>query len=256
MAEGEARRCEQPLLSDISAEMDTLQDVADLIEKAIHEDPPVGLKEGGLIREGYDPELDRLISIMRDGKGWIAELAVREQKRTGISNLKIGYNRVFGYYIEISKSNLHLAPPDYIRKQTLANGERFVTEELKKYEETVLGAEEKRVDLEYEIFEKTEEGGRARESADQGNGEGAWPRWMCLAALAATADLNGYVCPEVDDGGVIEIVDGRHPVIEQTVKDEEFVPNDIHLDDEEQQLLIITGPNMAGKSTVLRQTAL
>jgi DNA mismatch repair protein MutS len=243
------------LLSEISSEMDTLDDVADVIEKAIHEDAPVSLKEGGLIREGYDPELDRLISIMRDGKGWIAALAAREQKRTGISSLKIAYNRVFGYYIELSKSNLHLAPPDYIRRQTLANGERFVTEELKGYEEAVLGAEEKRVALEYEIFEKTRqaislENRRIRETGRRVAAVDV------VAALASTADHYGYVCPEVDDGGVIEIVDSRHPVIEQTVKDEVFVPNDIRLDNEEQQLLILTGPNMAGKSTVLRQTAL
>ncbi len=243
------------LLSETAQEMDTLQDVGDLIERAICEEPPVSLKEGGLIREGFDEELDRLVSIMRDGKTWIAELAAAEQKRTGISNLKIGYNRVFGYYIELTKANIHLAPPDYIRKQTLVNAERFITEELKKYEEMVLGAEEKRVNLEYEIFERIRglvslENRRIKETARR-IGE-----IDTLASLAETADLNGYVCPEVDEGGGILIEDGRHPVIERTVRDEEFVPNDIRLDDHEQQLLIITGPNMAGKSTVLRQTAL
>lgn len=243
------------LLADISARLDTLQDVGDLIEKAICEEPPVSLKEGGLIREGYDQELDGLIAITRDGKAWIADLAASEQKRTGISSLKIGYNRVFGYYIELSKANMHLAPPDYIRKQTLTNGERFVTEALKKYEEMVLGAEEKRVALEYEIFERI----RERVALENRRIKHAG-RWIgeidALASLAETAALNGYTCPEVNDGGGIDILDGRHPVIEQTVKDEAFVPNDIHLDDREQQLLIITGPNMAGKSTVLRQTAI
>jgi DNA mismatch repair protein MutS len=243
------------LLADISARLDTLQDVGDLIEKAICEEPPVSLKEGGLIREGYDQELDRLISITRDGKAWIADLAASEQKRTGISSLKIGYNRVFGYYIELSKANMHLAPPDYIRKQTLTNGERFVTEALKKYEEMVLGAEEKRVALEYEIFERIRE--RVALENRRVKQAGKWIGEIdALASLAETAALNGYTCPEVNDGGGIDILDGRHPVIEQTVKDEAFVPNDIHLDDREQQLLIITGPNMAGKSTVLRQTAI
>lgn len=243
------------LLSEISSELDPLQDIGELIEKAIREEPPISLKEGGLIVEGYDPELDRLISIMRDGKAWIGDLAAAEQKRTGISNLKIGYNRVFGYYIELSKSNLHLAPSDYMRKQTLVNGERFVTEELKKYEEEVLGAEEKRVALEYEIFEKIRQT-VALENRRIGNTGKRVAEIDVLASLALSADLNGYVCPEVDDGGVIDVVDSRHPVIEQTVKEEDFIPNDIHLDNEEQQLLIITGPNMAGKSTILRQAAL
>ncbi|MEW6663894.1 MAG: DNA mismatch repair protein MutS [Thermodesulfobacteriota bacterium] len=243
------------LLSERAADLDTLQDIGDLIEKAIREDPPVSLKEGGLIREGYDADLDRLISITRDGKGWIAGLAAKEQQRTGISNLKIGYNRVFGYYIELSKANLHLAPPDYIRKQTLVNGERYITEELKKYEDMVLGAEERKVALEAEIFERLRasvalENRRIKETGRH------IAEIDALASLAEVADRNGYVRPEVDEEGMIHIVDGRHPVIERTVKDEPFVPNDILLNDRDQQLLIITGPNMAGKSTVLRQTAL
>jgi DNA mismatch repair protein MutS len=243
------------LLSEIGTDLDTLQDIGELIERAVREDPPVSLKEGGLIREGYDAELDRLISITRDGKGWIAELAAKEQQRTGISNLKIGYNRVFGYYIELTRANLHLAPPDYIRKQTLVNGERFITEELKKYEDMVLGAEEKKVALEAELFERLRaavalENRRIKETGRR------IAEIDALASLAEAADRNGYVRPEVDEEGMIHIVDGRHPVIERTVKDEPFVPNDILLDDREQQLLIITGPNMAGKSTVLRQTAL
>ena len=243
------------LLTDIAMKVDPLQDIAEIIDGAIHDDPPVSLKEGGLIKEGYDEDLDRLIAITRDGKTWITELGAKEQKRTGISNLKIGYNKVFGYYIEISKANLHLVPSDYIRKQTLVNGERYITESLKEYEEKVLGAEEKRVALEYEIFEKIRqevalENQRIKETA------GLIGEIDAISGLAETAELHGYTCPEVNDGDEIDIHDGRHPVIEQTVKDEEFVPNDIHLDDREQQILIITGPNMAGKSTVLRQTAL
>ncbi|MFC1533829.1 DNA mismatch repair protein MutS [Thermodesulfobacteriota bacterium] len=243
------------LLADIALTLDTLQDVARKIDRAICDDPPVSLREGGLIREGYNQELDELIRITRDGKAWISDLAIKEQKRTGISKLKIGYNRVFGYYIEVSKANLHLVPSNYIRKQTLVNGERYITEPLKEYEEKVLGAEEKKVELEYEIFEQIRgdvalENQRIKETATL-IGE-----IDSLASLAETAELSGYTCPDVNDGGVIDIVDGRHPVIEQTVKDEAFVPNDIHLDDKEQQFLIITGPNMAGKSTILRQVAL
>jgi DNA mismatch repair protein MutS len=243
------------MLYGIGNSMDTLQDIAEIIEKAVCDDPPVSLKEGGIIKEGYNQELDELINITRDGKSWIANLALTEKKRTGISNLKIGYNRVFGYFIEISRGSLHLVPPDYIRKQTLTNGERYINESLKEYEEKVLGAQEKRVQLELAIFEQVREkialeNQRIKETA------AFIGELDTLSALAETAELFGYTCPEVNEGGVIDIIDGRHPVIEQTVKDEEFVPNDIHLDDKDQQFMIITGPNMAGKSTILRQAAL
>ncbi len=243
------------LLADISTRLDTLKDVAHVIDQAICEEPPVSIREGGLIKEGYDKELDELISATRDGKAWIADLAATEQKRTGISSLKVGFNKVFGYYIEVSKANIHLVPADYIRKQTLVNGERYITEGLKEYEEKVLGAEEKRADLEYQIFEEIQrqvarENQRIKETA------GLIGEVDALAGLAETAQLNNYTSPEIDDTQTIDIVDGRHPVIEQTVKDEDFVGNDIRLDDKEQQFLIITGPNMAGKSTILRQTAL
>ncbi|MEE9417932.1 MAG: DNA mismatch repair protein MutS [Desulfatiglandaceae bacterium] len=243
------------LLSEIASRLDTLKDIGDLIEEAIHEDPPVSVREGGIIKEGYDDELDGLISMSRDGKSWITEFASSEQQRTGISSLKVGFNKVFGYYIQISKPNLHLVPPDYIRKQTLVNGERYITESLKAMEEQVLGAEEKRVEMEFEIFENIREkiglsNQRIKETA------GLIAQIDVLAGLAETAEASNYVCPKVNDGLGIEIVEGRHPVIEQTVKDEDFVPNDIRLDSGEQQILIITGPNMAGKSTILRQTAL
>jgi DNA mismatch repair protein MutS len=243
------------LLSEISSRLDTLQDIAHLIEETIHENPPVSVKEGGIIREGYDVELDRLISLSRDGKSWIADFAATEQERTGISSLKVGFNKVYGYYIEITKANLHLVPPEYIRKQTLVNGERYITESLKSMEEQVLSAEEKRVVLEFEIFDRIRrkvalENQRIKETAE------FVAQMDVIAGLAKTAEMNDYTCPEVNDGAGIDIKDGRHPVIEQSVKDEDFVPNDIHLDSGEQQLLIITGPNMAGKSTILRQTAL
>ena len=243
------------LLSEIAKKIDTLQDIAHLIEETIHEDAPVSVRDGGIIKDGYDDELDRLISLSRDGKSWIAEFAASEQQRTGISSLKVGFNKVFGYYIEISKTNLHLVPPDYIRKQTLVNGERYITESLKNMEEQVLSAEEKRVELEYKIFEKIREkvaleNQRIKETA------ALVAEIDCISGLAETAEMNNYICPEVNDSVDISIVDGRHPVVEQTVKDEDFVPNDISLDSREQQMLIITGPNMAGKSTILRQTAL
>jgi len=243
------------MLCEISGQIDTLQDIAGIIENAICDDPPVSLKEGGLIREGFNSELDELIRITRDGKAWIADLAQAEKKRTGISNLKIGYNRVFGYYIEISRGNLSMVPSDYIRKQTLTNGERFINQALKEYEEKVLGAEERRVQLELEIFEQVRER-IALENRRIRTTAGLIGKIDVLASLAETAELFSYTCPDVNEGGVIDITDGRHPVIEQAVKNEEFVPNDIHLDDMEQQFIIITGPNMAGKSTILRQTAL
>jgi len=243
------------LLSELVSRLDTLNDIGHLIDEAIHEDPPVLVKEGGIIKEGYDAELDKLISLSRDGKGWISDFAASEQERTGISSLKVGFNRVFGYYIEITKSNLHLVPSDYIRKQTLVNGERYITESLKNMEEQVLGAEEKRVVLEFEIFDRIRkkvalENRRIKETAE------FISKIDVLTGLAETAEKNNYTCPVIDENAGIDIVDGRHPVIEQTVKDEDFVPNDIHLNSEKQQMLIITGPNMAGKSTILRQTAL
>jgi len=243
------------LLSAIALRLDLLQDIAGLIEETICEEPPVSLKEGGIIREGYNEELDRLISLSRDGKSWIAGFARSEQKRTGISSLKVGFNRVFGYYIEISKSNLHLAPADYIRKQTLVNGERYITEDLKVKEGEVLGAEEKRVGLELNIFEEVRgkialENRRIKETAE------LISQIDVIAGMAETAESNDYTCPEINDSSDIDIIQGRHPVIELSVKEEDFVPNDIHLDSLKQQVMIITGPNMAGKSTILRQTAL
>lgn len=243
------------LLSSMAEGLDLLQDVASLIDRTIREDPPVSLRDGGIIREGYDRELDRLISLSRDGKSWIAGFARSEQERTGISSLKVGFNKVFGYYIEISRANLHLVPPDYIRKQTLVNGERYITEALKVKEGEVLGAEEKRVELELRIFEDVQgkialENRRIKDSAD------LIAQIDVISGLAEAAENNDYACPEMVETPDIHIVEGRHPVIELSVKDEDFVPNDIHLDSLKQQVMIITGPNMAGKSTVLRQTAL
>ena len=243
------------LLAQMAQGIDTLEDVASLIDAAIEEDPPVSIREGGIIKEGYSEELDGLIRLSRDGKTWISQFALREQKRTGIAKLKVGYNRIYGYYLEVSKVNQHLVPEDYIRKQTLVNGERYITEDLKVMEEKVLGAEEKRIDLEFRLFEKVRddialENKRIKETAGLIAGIDA------IAGLSEVAEQNHYSRPEVDNSMGLTIRDGRHPVIEKTVREEDFVPNDIVLDDREQQLLIITGPNMAGKSTVLRQAAL
>jgi DNA mismatch repair protein MutS len=235
--------------------MDTLGDVAQQLDVALNDDPPLSLREGGLIREGYCGELDQLISLARNGKSWIADLVAKEQKRTGISKLKVGYNKVFGYFIEVTKANLHMVPQDYIRKQTLVNCERYITESLKEYEEKVLGAEEKRIELEFRIFEEIRDKVAAENQRIKITAQKV-AEIDSLEALAESADIYAYHCPEVNDDSLIEITDGRHPVIEQTVRDEPFVPNDIKLDNHEQQVLIITGPNMAGKSTILRQTAL
>ncbi|MFC1884645.1 DNA mismatch repair protein MutS [Thermodesulfobacteriota bacterium] len=243
------------LLSEIAGSIDCLKDIAELIGEAIHEDPPVSIKEGGIIKEGYSEELDVLITLSRNGKSWIKEFAATEQNRTGISSLKVGFNKVFGYYIEISKANLHLAPPDYIRKQTLVNGERYITESLKLKEEQVLSSEEKRLDLEFRIFNIIS-GMIAAENQRIKKTAALIAQLDVIAGLASVAELNDYTCPEINDSHEINIVDGRHPVIEKTFKEEDFVPNDVYMDSEEQQLLIITGPNMAGKSTILRQTAL
>ncbi len=213
------------------------------------------LREGGLIRDGYDPALDELRAISREGKGWIARLERQERERTGITNLKIRFNRVFGYYIEITRSQLDRVPEDYQRKQTLANAERYITPSLKEYEEKVLGAEEKMVEIEYDLFQQVrqqtaQQGGRIQQTA------GALAQLDVLLALAELAHERGYVVPEIDDGGELAIIEGRHPVIEAMSLGEPFVPNDVVMDTRENQILIITGPNMAGKSTFMRQVAL
>ena len=243
------------LLSNIASGIDLLEDVVALIEASIHDEPPLSMKEGRFIKKGYNKDLDDLVSLSRDGKSWIARFAVSERERTGISNLKVGFNRIFGYYIEISKSNLSLAPPDYVRKQTLVNGERFITEALKIRESQVLGAEERRVELEAHLFEEirariARENQRIKETSELVS------TIDLLAGLAEAAENHHYTCPEINESLELNIVDGRHPVVELSVKEEDFVPNDVALNAEDQQIVIITGPNMAGKSTILRQTAL
>lgn len=233
---------------------DDLQDVLSLIEKSIHDDPPFTLREGRLIKRGYDAGLDELCSISSEGKGWIAGIERRERERTGINSLKVSYNRVFGYYIEVTNANLPSVPQDYIRKQTLTNAERFITPELKEYEEKVLGAEEKIIELEFRLFQEVREK-IAAEIARIQDMAGRLALLDCLTSLAEAAAKNNYSRPSVDDGDVLRVVEGRHPVLEQ-LTDERFVPNDVLLDTGEHQLVILTGPNMAGKSTYMRQVAL
>ncbi|MHC1698250.1 MAG: DNA mismatch repair protein MutS [Geobacteraceae bacterium] len=246
---------ESALLQQIRRDTDPLKDVVDLIVRGIVENPPFLLRDGGIIADGYNPELDELRAVSREGKGFIARLEAQEKSRTGISSLKIRYNKVFGYYIEVTKSNLSGIPENYVRKQTLANAERYITEELKEYEDKVLNAEERISGLEYALFQEIREnvaaqGERIARTAD---------KLALLDVVAGLADLaheQGYCRPEVNEGDTVEIREGRHPVVEASSLSERFVPNDVLLDTTENQLIIITGPNMAGKSTFMRQVAL
>ncbi|MBQ8747070.1 MAG: DNA mismatch repair protein MutS [Clostridia bacterium] len=242
-------------LCEIAASMDELTDVREMIDVSIVDEPPFSVREGGLIRDGYSQDVDALREIMADGKGWIARVEAEEREKTGIKNLRISYNRVFGYYIEVTKSFQNLVPENDIRKQTLANAERYITDELKDTEATILGAADKVQSLEYELFVRIrDEVGRSAERIRAA--ASALARIDVYVSLAACAAENNYVCPEVDYSDVIDIKDGRHPVVERFVRDSYFVPNDAHLNCTTDRLMLITGPNMAGKSTYMRQTAL
>ena len=242
-------------LGELAASLDELQDVYQLLCQAIVDDPPFSVREGGFIRDGYDGEVDRLRSILSGGKGVIAEVEAREREKTGIKSLKVGYNKVFGYYIEVSRSYYDQVPADYIRKQTLANCERFITQELKDLEHTVLTASDRVIALEYDLFTALREKVGAHMARIQATAA-AVAELDTLCAFAAVASKNNYCRPTVDDGDVIEIHDGRHPVVEQVLKGSLFVPNDTYMGRQESRVAIITGPNMAGKSTYMRQVAL
>ena len=249
--------CQSPLVSCLIAELDDLADVRDVIERTLLDDPPALAREGGFVRDGFDPALDELRVTSRSGKQVIAAMEEAERARTGISSLKVRYNSVFGYYIEVSKSNLHAVPADYHRKQTIAGGERFVTPALKEYEEKVLGADERSIERELELFD----GLRAAVAAEAPRIQAAARAVATLdvlAALAESAALHNYTKPHIHDGDEIAVVDARHPVVElrTSAAGEAFVPNDIMLNGTTSQLVILTGPNMGGKSTYLRQTAL
>ena len=243
-----------PTLSQLVSQVDLVPELRDLLAAALTDSPPISLRDGNLIRSGYHADLDKLRSASREGKDWIAALEAKERERTGIKSLKIGFNQVFGYYLEVSRANQTLVPDDFIRKQTLANAERFITPELKEYESLVLGAEEKITALEFELFCEI----RSQVAAEA-------PRLQTLARLVAEIDTlaalaevavrHNYVCPQIEADNLLEITAGRHPVVEANQSDP-FIPNDCLLSGDDQQLLIITGPNMAGKSTFLRQVAL
>ncbi len=241
------------LLLNIFQRFGDFSDIVALLSRAIVDDPPMSVREGGMIKGGYNEKLDELKKISLHGKDWIAEMQQKERDRTGIKSLKMGFNSVFGYYIEVTKSNLQQVPPDYIRKQTTAGGERFYTPELKEKEVIILSADEKRMALEYELFMEinSQIASRARELQVTAAALGELDVTSNLAEVAVN---NRYVRPEVNDGCGILVRDGRHPVVERTLSG--FIPNDMHIDCQENQFLLITGPNMAGKSTYMRQTAL
>jgi DNA mismatch repair protein MutS len=242
------------LLFELESQISESPELVDLISHAIVDEPPLPIKEGGMIRDGFDAALNELRDAQRGGKDWIAKLQADQIECTGISSLKVRFNSVFGYYIEITKSNLDKVPPHYIRKQTIANGERFITPELKEMEGKILGAEERSVKLEYEIFQRVRESvlGKLREIQQTA---AALAQLDVLGSFAETARLHNYARPQVGDEGVLQIRDGRHPVLEQQLTEERFVPNDTKFD-KEIQIALITGPNMAGKSTYIRQVAL
>lgn len=244
-----------PMLKKLEKELDELTDVCNLIDKAIVEEPPISVKEGGLIKKGYNQEVDELKNATTDGKSWLMKLEAREKEETGIKNLKVGFNKVFGYYIEVTKSNLNLVPSHFIRKQTLTNGERYITDELKQLEEKILGSEEKLINLEYDLFlqvrvEISKQIVRIQKTAN------VISTLDVLVSFATVAEDLNYVKPIVDGSGEIDIKGGRHPVIEKMLPSGSFVENDTYLNKEEDRLSIITGPNMAGKSTYMRQVAL
>ncbi|MBQ8027048.1 MAG: DNA mismatch repair protein MutS [Clostridia bacterium] len=248
-------QCRSALLTEIRSSIDTLEDVSSLINAAIVEEPPFTVREGDMIKDGFNSEIDELRAIVNDGKGYLAGIQQREQDRTGIKKLKIGYNRVFGYYIEVSNPFKELVPEDYIRKQTLANCERYITQELKELEAKVLGAQGRIVQLEYEIFSQV----RNKTAAQLGRIQrtaNAVARLDVLRSFAASALENGYIRPEITDSSTLKITDGRHPVVEKMLGGMPFVPNDTMLDCDDNRCAIITGPNMAGKSTYMRQIAI
>ena len=244
-----------PLLREILGEMDALEDICGLIGRAICEDPPLAMKEGGIIREGYSEEVDRLRNAKTEGKDWLAKLEEEEREKTGIKNLRIKYNKVFGYYLEVTNSFKDLVPDYYTRKQTLANAERYITPRLKELEDTILGAEDKLYALEYELYCEVRDT-IGQEVVRIQNTAKAVAQLDMLASLAVVAERNRYVRPKINEKGVINIKDGRHPVVEQMIPNDMFIANDTYLDDRKDRISIITGPNMAGKSTYMRQTAL
>ena len=244
-----------PLLTELYEDMDPLEDIASLIKSAIVDEPPLAQKDGGIIREGYHEDVDKFRRSRTDGKKWLTELEVREKERTGIKSLKIKYNRVFGYSLEVTNSFKELVPENYIRKQTLTNAERYITQELKDLEDLILGAEDKLYALEYELFCEVRDKVGAEVVRIQKTAK-AVAALDVFASLALVAQRNNYVRPKINESGVLDIKNGRHPVVEQMIEHDMFIANDTYLDNQKKRVSIITGPNMAGKTTYMRQTAL
>ena len=243
------------LLKELESELDPLEDICELIGASIQEDPPVTVREGGIIREGFHEEADRLRHAKTEGKTWLAELESREKEKTGIKNLKVKYNKVFGYYFEVTNSFKDMVPDYFVRKQTLTNAERFTTDELKQLEDIILGAEEKLVSLEYDLFCQVRDQIASQVLRIQKTAK-AIAGVDVFCSLSAVATRRGYVKPSINEKGVLHIRNGRHPVVEQMMRDDLFVANDTFLDNGKNRLSVITGPNMAGKSTYMRQVAL
>ena len=246
---------ESDLLKEIYEELDPLEELCDLVGRAIQEEPPLAMKEGGIIKDGYNEEVDRLRKAKSEGKNWLADLETKEREKTGIKNLRIRYNKVFGYYLEVTNSFKDLVPDYYTRKQTLANAERYIIPELKELEDTILGAEDKLCALEYELYCEVRNTIAAELTRIQRTAK-AIAKLDVIASLALVAERNNYVRPKINEKGVIDIRDGRHPVVEKMIPNDMFIANDTYLDDKKQRISIITGPNMAGKSTYMRQAAL
>ena len=235
--------------------IDTLEELHALIDAAIVEEPPISVRDGGLIKEGYSEEVDKYRHAKTEGKTWLAELETKEREKTGIRNLKIKYNKVFGYYLEVTNSYKNLVPDYFTRKQTLANAERYITPELKELEDMILGAEDKLVTLEYELFCEVRER-IGQEVVRILRTAKAVAGLDVFASLAVVAEQNNYCRPKVSESGVIDIKNGRHPVVEKMIVNDMFIDNDTYLDNGNNRISIITGPNMAGKSTYMRQSAL
>ena len=235
--------------------LDNLEDIAELIETAIEEEPPISIKEGGIIKTGYHEAVDKYRNAKSEGKQWLAQMEQTERDRTGIKNLKIKFNKVFGYYLEVTNSYKDLVPESWMRKQTMANAERYITPELKELEDMILGAEEKLFSLEYDLFAMVRDKIGAEVKRIQQTAK-ALAKIDVYTSLAYVAERQHFVRPQINEKGIIDIKDGRHPVVEQMIPNDAFVPNDTYLDNKNSRVSIITGPNMAGKSTYMRQTAL
>jgi len=244
-----------PLLTELYQELDTLEDLCELVKSAVADEPPLAMREGGIIRDGYNEEVDRLRLAKSEGKEWLAKLEEKEREKTGIKNLRIKYNKVFGYYLEVTNSYKNMVPDYYTRKQTLTNAERYITPELKELEDTILGAEDRLYSLEYELYREMRDT-VAKEVLRIQSSARIIAQIDTFAALALVAEQNQYVRPKINEKGVIHIKGGRHPVVEKMIPNDMFISNDTYLNDKKDRIAIITGPNMAGKSTYMRQTAL